>query len=377
MENINIKNITVIGLGLIGGSLALSLKNLKNGFFITGYDKDPEAMNIAIYRKIIDKAAISYEDSVRDADLVIIATPVRLITDVSLKIKDSLKSGAIITDVGSAKNNIVKNMNQILPQNVIFIGGHPMAGSENEGVLSARSDLFINTFYILTPTDNTNSQALITLHNLFTKIGAKVITISPKEHDKIVSLISHLPHILSTNLVALVDDKQKELNNLFKLCAGGFRDMTRIAASNTKMWLDISFENKEEIINSINDYVSYLNKFKESLVNNDEEYIKKHYHQAKEARLNLPKYIDKDISKLYEVRVCMPDVKGVLSDITVAISSAGINIEDISIFHSTEILGSGILKILVHGENAGEISKKAIEKLGFEVSVKKVVEEEK
>jgi len=244
-----IKNITIIGLGLIGGSLALSLKKFNSGFNITGYDNIPEALSIALYRNIIDRAADNYEDAVKEADLVIIATPVRLIVEVANQIKDKLKKGAILTDVGSAKVNIVEKMNEILPPDVIFIGGHPMAGSENEGVLSARQDLFINAFYVLTPTDSTRTEELALLHSLFTKIGAKVITISPGEHDKIVSLISHLPHIISTNLVALVDDRQKELNNLFKLCAGGFRDMTRIAASNPKMWLDISFENKNEIIN--------------------------------------------------------------------------------------------------------------------------------
>ena len=372
----NIKNITIIGLGLIGGSLALSLKKFNNDFFITGYDNEAEATNIAIYRKIIDKAALNYKEAVKDADLIIIATPVRLIVEVANKIKDSLKKGAIVTDVGSAKLNIVEKMHNILPEDVIFIGGHPMTGSENEGVLSARNDLFVNSFYILTPTDNTKTEALAALHSLFTKIGAKVITISPQEHDKIVALISHLPHVLSTNLVALIDDKQKQLNNLFKLCAGGFRDMTRIAASNPKMWLDISFENKNEIITALNDYIDYLNKFKESLINDDEEYVKEHYIKAKSARLNLPKYVDKDISKLYELRIGILDKKGVLSEITLAISSAGVNIEDISIFHSTEVLGGGILKILVHGENAGEISKNALEKLGYDVNVRKVTGEQ-
>lgn len=369
----NIKNISVIGLGLIGGSLAIALKNIKKDIIVTGFDRDPESVSIALYRKIIDIAAGSYKEAVTDADLVIIATPVRLIADIAFEIKDHLKPDTIVTDVGSAKLNIVEKINKIFPKGVIFIGGHPMAGSENEGVLSAKSDLFLNAYYILTPTDTTRSEALVSLHNLFTKIGAKVITVSPVEHDKIVALISHLPHILSTNLVALVDNKQKSIKNLFKLCAGGFRDMTRIAASNPKMWVDISLENKEEIINSIDDYIDFLKRFRESLTTNNEEYIREHYDSAKEARLNLPKYIDKDISKLYEVRVEMSDIKGVLSEITLAISSAGVNIEDISIFHSTEILGRGILKILVHGENAGAISKEALEKLGHEASIRKVI----
>jgi predicted amino acid-binding ACT domain protein len=123
-------------------------------------------------------------------------------------------------------------------------------------------------------------------------------------------------------------------------------------------------------------YISYLNNFRESIAENNEEFVKNHYVQAKEARLNLPKFIDKDISKLYELRIGMSDKQGVLSEITLAISSSGVNIEDISIFHSTEIIGSGILKILVHGENAGALSKEALEKLGYEVSVKKVIGEE-
>ncbi len=371
----NIKKISVIGLGLIGGSLALSLKNLENGFIITGFDIESETMNIASYRNIIDRIAVSYKDAARDADLIIIATPVSKIINVINSIKDYLKKGAIITDVGSAKENIVKKVTALLPEGIFFIGGHPMAGSENEGILSASPDLFRNAFYILTPTDGTNSEPLLALHTLFTRIGSKVIVIDPGEHDENVALISHLPHILSTNLIELIEGKQKKLKNLFKLCAGGFRDMTRVAASNPKMWLDISLENKEELVKAIDDYIGYLKKFKSRLEKNDEEFIKKHYLLAQKARINLPKYVEKDISKLYEVKVSIPDRAGVLRDITLAISSAGVNIEDISIFHSTEFSSGGILKVLVQGEKAGDLSKEAIEAAGFEVRVKKVLSE--
>ncbi len=371
----NIQNVAVIGLGLIGGSLAMSIKNISKDIAVTGYDIESDAMNIAKYRNIIDSIASGYKEAVKNADLVIIATPISNIREVLNEIKPYLKKGAIVTDVGSAKENIVKEAGEILSPDIIFIGGHPMAGSENEGVLSARPDLFKNAFYILTPTDSTRTESLVSLHTLLTKIGAKVVSLSPKEHDEIVSLISHLPHIMSTNLVKLVDDEQAELKNLFKLCAGGFRDMTRIAASNPKMWHDITFENKSEIIKALDKYIAYLEKFKESLKNGDEEYIKSHYSQAKEARLNLPKYIEKDISKLYELMISIPDKKGVLSDVTLAISSSGINIEDISIFHSTEFVGGGILKILVEGENAGEIAKNAIEHKGFEVRMRKILGE--
>ena len=371
----NIHNVAVIGLGLIGGSLAMAIKNVNKDITVTGFDIIQDAMNIAKYRNIIDSIASDYAEAVKNADLVIVATPISNIREVVNEIKPYLKKGVIVTDVGSAKENIVKEVGAMLSPDSIFIGGHPMAGSENEGVLSARQDLFKNAFYILTPTDNTKTESLVSLHSLLTKIGAKVVSLSPKEHDEIVSLISHLPHIISTNLVKLVDDEQAELKNLFKLCAGGFRDMTRIAASNPKMWQDITFENKNEIIKALDKYIGYLQKFKESLHTGDTEYIKDHYSQAKEARLNLPKYVEKDISKLYELMISIPDKKGVLSDVTLAISSSGINIEDISIFHSTEFVGGGILKILVEGENAGEIAKKAIEHKGFEVMVKKVLGE--
>ena len=370
-----IKKITVIGLGLIGGSLAMALKALEDEFLITGFDIENEAMNIAKYRDIIDNIALNIKDAVIDADLIIIATPISKTVEVVKTIKDRLKKGAIVTDVGSAKERTVKMVNAILPPDIFFIGGHPMAGSENEGVLSAKPELFRNAFYVLTPTNDTATDNLLTLHNLFTRIGAKVISISPKEHDENVALISHLPHVLSTNLVELIDDRQKELKNLFRLCAGGFRDMTRIAASNTKMWLDISLENKKEIIKSLDLYIGYLNNFKEGLIEDDSEYIKKHYQRARKARTNLPKYVEKDISKLYELKIAIPDRSGVLSDITLAISSRGINIEDISIFHSTEFSGGGILKILVQGDKDSQIAKEIIEREGFGITVKKVLGE--
>jgi len=370
-----IKNITVIGLGLIGGSLAMALKSLEEDFIIAGYDIEGETMNIAKYRNIIDNMTLDYKEAVIDADLIVIATPISKIVDVINSIKDHLKNGVIITDVGSAKEKIVKKVNSLLPENAFFIGGHPMAGSENEGILSARSDLFKNAFYILTPTENTISEHLLALHNIFTKIGARVIPISPGEHDENVALISHLPHILSTTLVELVDDRQKELKNLLRLCAGGFRDMTRIAASNTKMWLDITLENREELIKSIDLYVDYLNNFKKGLSEDNADYIEKHYIKAQKARINLPKYVEKDISKLYELKIAIPDRSGVLSDITLAISSKGINIEDISIFHSTEFSDGGILKLLVMGDGDSQAAKEAIEAAGFDIKVKKVLGE--
>ncbi len=369
----DIKNITVIGLGLIGGSLALSLKNLDSNFKITGFDSSLDSMNIARYRRIIDHVAKDIKSAVQEADLVIIATPVGEIKKVAQQIKGSLKKSAIITDVGSAKKKIVESMNRILPENVVFIGGHPMAGSENEGILSATPDLFRNAFYVLTPTDRTITKPLMALHSLFTRMGSKVISISPEEHDRIVALISHMPHVLSSNLVDYIDDQQQILKNLFKLCAGGFRDMTRIAASNPGMWLDITMENKEEIISVIEGYIGYLQKFKQSLKQDDAQFVESHYIKAKKARMNLPKYVDKDISNLFEIRIAIPDKPGVLSDITLALSSNAINIEDISIFHSTEYSGGGILKILVQGENAGNIAKEAITHKGYEVSVKKVI----
>ncbi|MBN2072498.1 MAG: prephenate dehydrogenase, partial [Actinobacteria bacterium] len=340
-----------------------------------GYDIEGEAMNIARYRNIIDKIAPDYREAVRHSDLVIIATPVGKIVEVVDSIKNHLKKGAIITDVGSAKKKIVKKVNSMLPPDVYFIGGHPMAGSENEGVLNAKPDLFKNAFYILTPTDATVSEHLVALHNLFSKLGARVISISPGEHDENVALISHLPHVLSTNLVTMVDDRQKKLKNLFKLCAGGFRDMTRIAAANSKMWLDVSLENKEELVKSLKLYIEYLKNFKDNLQKMDENFIREHYLKAQKARINLPKYVEKDISKLYEIKVAITDKKGVLSEITLIISSHGINIEDISIFHSTEFSGGGILKILVQGEDSGQIAYKAIKEAGYDVSVKKVLGE--
>jgi prephenate dehydrogenase len=370
-----IKNITVIGLGLIGGSLALSLKNLNKNFVITGYDIEEESMNIAKYRNIINNIAGNYREAVLNADLIIIATPISNIIEVMTNIKGYLKKNVIITDVGSAKEKIVEKADKILPKNSFFIGGHPMAGSENAGVLSATPDLFRNAFYILTPTRATISEPLVTLHSLFTGIGAKVITMNPKEHDINVALISHLPHVLSTSLVDMIDDKQRDLKNLFKLCAGGFRDMTRIAAANTKMWLDISLENRDELIESIDSYMEYLKNFKDNLKKGNSSFIKKHYIKAQKARINLPKYVEKDISKLYELRVSIPDKAGVLSEITLAISSHGINIEDISIFHSTEFSGGGILKVLIQGEDAVKTAKNAVEKSGYEASIKKVLSE--
>lgn len=368
MEKID--RVAIIGVGLIGGSLGLALRQLARITDVVGVARHENTLRTALIIGAINKATLDLKEAVKDADLVFIATPVPDIVETTKKIMPHLKRGAILTDVGSTKTSIVKEIEEICPSDIHFIGGHPMAGSELSGIDAANRDLFKNSTYILTPTPNTDADAFEALHALLTKIGARVISLNPEKHDQIAATISHLPHVVSSALVNLAVREGEEMENILLLAAGGFYDMTRIATSNPEMWVDICFENRQAVLEVLKHFQKELTDFASLIEKKDRKGLEKKLMDAQRARQNLPRISSTDLASLYEFLIAVPNRPGVISDITLAIGEMGINIEDIEIVHSTES-ESGFLKVAILGEKKAEKVAQVLEKKGYRLSMER------
>ena len=263
------KKITIIGVGLIGGSLGLALKENRPNFKIIGVDKK-EVIEKAIARGAIDEGTVNPEEGVKEADIVIIATPVKTILDLLPKISPFLKKGCLVTDTGSTKGQIVGRANQVLSKDVFFVGGHPMAGSEKCGIEEANPHLFRNRTYILTPDKKSNLIAIDKIFSLIKMIGANRLVLDPFEHDRIVGAVSHLPQIIAVSLINSISELALRGNNTnyFRAIGEGFKDMTRIASSPYKIWEDICVTNQENILKMIQEFRSYLGIIEDKLKNN-------------------------------------------------------------------------------------------------------------
>jgi prephenate dehydrogenase len=292
-EESDFKKITIIGVGLIGGSFGLALKENKPNFKIAGIDKQ-KIIEKAIARGAIDEGTVNLEEGIKEADIVIIATPVKTILNILTQIDPFLKRGCLVTDTGSTKGQIVERANKVLSKDVFFIGGHPMAGSEKCGIEEADSHLFQDRTYILTPTKKSNLIAIEKIFSLIKMIDANRLILDPLEHDKIVGAVSHLPQIIAVSLINTIGELALlgNNNNYFKAIGEGFKDMTRIASSPYKIWEDICETNQENILEMIQKFRNYLGVIEDKLKNNPSS-LKEEFQKASKLRESI-----QDIKKL-------------------------------------------------------------------------------
>ena len=283
-SDFSFNKISIIGVGLIGGSLGLALKEKHLNFKIVGIDKQ-KIIEKAIARGAIDEGTVNLEEGIKEADIIIIATPVKTILNILTQINPFLKKGCLVTDTGSTKQQIIQKANKVLSEDVFFVGGHPIAGSEKYGIESADPYLFHNKTYILTRTHKNNLGAIEKISLLIKVIGAKKLILDPFEHDKIVSAVSHLPQIIAVSLINAIGelDLRGNNNNYFKAVGEGFKDMTRIASSPYKMWEDICDINQENILEMIQEFKNYLEVMEDKL-KNDPNSLKEEFQKAKKLR---------------------------------------------------------------------------------------------
>ncbi|MCY4257055.1 MAG: prephenate dehydrogenase/arogenate dehydrogenase family protein [bacterium] len=320
----------VIGTGLIGGSIGLALQ--KQGWWVIGSDDCPHTAAQALAC-----GALNELGPPEHVEITFIATPVGAIASQARKALAS--NTGLVTDVGSVKASIVAEVD-----NRRFVGGHPMAGSEQEGIAGARADLFQNAVWVLTPTHQTTDESLVQTRSVVASLGADVISLAPQRHDALVAVVSHVPHLTAATLMALADDRSEEHRAMLRLAAGGFRDMTRVASGHPGIWPDICDENADAICATLDRFIASLGEVRGLVAKGDRAGLLALLEQARRARSHLPYGLQREV-ELSEVRLAVFDRPGELARITSLTTDIGINIYDLEIAHSIE--GSRGVAIMV------------------------------
>jgi prephenate dehydrogenase len=281
---VHFTNVTIIGVGLIGGSLAKVLKTTGLAGTITGAGRSRETLELAQRIGVIDRMGRSSASAVEGADLVILASPVGTFEAAVREVGPHLKEGTILTDVGSVKGELVRKIESILPARVLYVPGHPIAGKEKFGVTESTETLFRGAKCILTPTQKTDRQALDTVKEMWKTAGAKVIVMDPDVHDKVFAAVSHMPHIAAFAMMSAVAELNTGTEDYISFSGAGFRDFTRIAASSPEIWRDICLMNRENIVQMIERYQFSLNRLKTDILEGDSKRLEDHLTMASNVR---------------------------------------------------------------------------------------------
>jgi prephenate dehydrogenase len=276
------QKVSIIGLGLIGGSLAWALKKSGEVREVFGIDLDGKSLDYAIKKRIID-AGSKELDGVKHSEIIVIATHVRLIPGIARSVFPLASKGSVITDVGSVKEKIIKEIKGSIPPHLDFIGGHPIAGTERSGIRVADYKLFQGKKCILTPTPGANKKALNKVRKLWETAGAKIFTMDAETHDRVFAYVSHLPHAVAYALINAVIS-QRAPSNILDLAGGGLRDYTRIGASSPDMWSDIFLSNKKNMIKAIEGFKTALDKIRDLIEKGDMKGLKKELGKAVTAK---------------------------------------------------------------------------------------------
>ncbi len=280
--------ICIVGIGLIGGSIGLAIKkNLKEAVYISGLDKNPETLRIAVERGAVDIATSEAKEAVKEADIIFLSTPVLQIVPMIEEILPFLKNGAIITDTGSTKQFIWQQLQKILPPDIYYIAGHPMAGKEHSGIKAADAELFHNKCYVIVEDTGAPQEAVNRICDLLKVTGANITTMDIAKHDRCASIISHVPHVTAAALVTLLNKSKNDIEANLKLAGGGFKDTTRIASSNADMWADICMSNPEAIVNHLEELKHILDEVIINIKDKNRENIYEYFHAAKQRRDNI------------------------------------------------------------------------------------------
>ena len=291
------KKVCIIGCGLIGSSIARGIKKNKLATKVVSSNRSNSTNKKVIRLKIVNEASSDTKKIVKGSDLIIIASPLSSYKNIILKIKSSLKNGVILTDVGSVKKNVISLIEKNIPKNVSWISSHPIAGTEESGPESGFSELFKNRWCILTPSKKSKSKDVKLLEKFWQKLGSKVDVMNVKQHDYILSITSHMPHLIAYNIVnTTLKIKKKKDRNIVKYSAGGLRDFTRIAASNPIMWRDIFIQNRENTSKMIDKFIENLKDLKKAIKSKNEKKLEKIFTETKKIRKEIIK-AGQDIGK--------------------------------------------------------------------------------
>ncbi|MBI4936294.1 MAG: prephenate dehydrogenase/arogenate dehydrogenase family protein [Actinobacteria bacterium] len=345
----------VAGLGLIGGSVARALT--ERGWHVTGDDHRPERTEQARTMGLIAEVGLD-----PDAEITFVATPVLTLAD---QVKRALAdTRGVVTDVGSVKLAVTSAIDD--PR---FIGGHPMAGSELEGLDGADGSMFEGAVWVLTPTSSTPDSTFATVAAVVAELGADVVALPAERHDQVVAVISHVPHLTAATLMGLASDRAEEHAALLRLAAGGFRDMTRIASGQPGIWLDICAENRPAILSALDELIAGLSQMRSVVDTDDRSELHRLLSKARDARANLPTRGTQP-GELAEVRIPIPDRAGSAAEVFTLAAELGVNIASFEVVHSVE--GNRGVAVVLVDANMAELYRGGLLARGYRPAVQRL-----
>jgi prephenate dehydrogenase len=283
-DRVLIPRLAVIGVGLIGGSLALALKKAGAVGEVVGCGRGKPNLETAVALGVVDRYSRDPAEAVRGADVVFLATPVRSLARVTQSLLPGLKPGAILTDGGSVKGEVIRTIEPLLPDTVHFVPGHPIAGTDKSGAEAAFATLYRGRRCILTPTDKTDRGALELVARVWETAGSEVVLMDVEKHDRVLAAISHLPHMVAYSLVNAVSTYDRYEENILEYSAGGFRDFTRIASSDPTMWRDIALTNRDALLEMMERFERFFAELKEDVRSGEGEKLFEFFLRSKERR---------------------------------------------------------------------------------------------
>ena len=344
------KTIGFIGFGLIGGSIAKSIRKAHPDYKLAAYSRTRSSLEQALEDHTIDEIWDQVDASFSSCDYVFLCTPVSFNADYLEKLKPLIKKGCIITDVGSTKGNIHQAVIRLSMEDC-FIGGHPMAGSERTGYAASSDILLENAYYVITPTAKSRPEDVQTFQNLVTDMGAIPLILNDKLHDQIVAATSHLPHIISSALVNLVRDSDTKEETMKQVAAGGFKDITRIASSSPVMWEQICMENRSNLADILKKYIASLNHILNDIEHANASAIRRLFEESGEYRNSIQDRSSGPLPKEYSIYCDIVDQAGAIATIATTLSVHQLSIKNIGIIHNREF-EEGVLKIEFYEEEA-------------------------
>ena len=357
--------IAIIGLGVIGGSLGLAIKQNNPRVTVVGFDS-PTVLRRARKRRAINISAPSLRSAVSDAEIVFLCTPVDTILKLLPNVSRFISSTTLVTDVGSVKGVVQSCAKKYFASHGVFIGGHPMAGSEGSGIEYADGLLFQNAVYVLCPPLGSGKK-IQPLAALLKSIGARVLTMDAREHDRVAAAISHLPQLIAVSLMDNAARKNKRNPAFLQLAAGGFRDMTRIASSPFHVWKDILSNNRDETMRALREFEKLLGQFRKGLRQGSLSDVGRKFLRAKLFRDSIPKNTKGFIHSLHDLFIWVDDKPGMLATMTATLFRSGININDIELLKVREGQG-GTFRLSFESAESARLAAKSLRAKGFRVA---------
>lgn len=363
------RTILVAGLGLIGGSLAKSLSKSKEDFII-GYDLQQATLDYAVKNRIIDEYATDFEVAAKQAEIIILAAPITETINLMKRLDGiDFDEEVIVTDVSSVKGSIIETAKGLTNEKIRFIGGHPMAGSHKAGVEAAKAHLFENAIYVLTPTSDKTLDKVELLKEALQATKANFLILQPQEHDEMTSVISHFPHLIASSLVHQARKWEQVHSYLPELAAGGFRDITRIASSNPRMWQDIFTHNGSKMSRLLQDWINEMITLKEYLDKDNKQEMMAYLDEAKQYRDGLgDKPLRGALPAYFDLYVDIKDQAGAIANVAQLLATANISIRNIRILEIRETM-NGALRLSVFSKIDQIKALELLQVNGYEVAI--------